>query len=193
MASRSDLSAHDAHLTAKTVRAAARGDRRAFERIYRATVGRIHSLARRLLGASDAEDGTQEVFVRLWGRLGSFRGEGAFEAWLGRFARNMLLDRLAAGRRRADLFGLSGLDQPDTQPAPTRQVVFELEDAIDLLPDGARAAFVLHDVEGHTHAEIAELLRVSVGTSKSQLHRARTLLRAALDPREGSTQRTKPR
>ncbi len=156
---------------------AASGDRAAFEALYRATVARIHTLARRLVGPDEADEATQEVYVRAWERLSSFAGRGAFEAWLGRLGRNLMLDRIAAGRRRAERFGIG---DPDRVAAPSTDEKLELDDAIGALPIGARAVFVLHDVEGRRHAEIAEQLGIHEGTSKSQLHRARRLLREML-------------
>lgn len=158
------------------------GDTSAFERLYRRHVGRIHSLARRMAGSEAADDFTQEVFIRAWEKLGSFRGDSAFGTWLHRLAVNRILSmREARGKRQArqvsgeDVFaGLRG--RPDT---PGLRLDFEA--AVARLPDGARDVFVLYDVEGYPHKEIARMLDISVGTSKSQLHRARMLLRGHLD------------
>lgn len=158
------------------------GDTSAFERLYREHVGRIHALARRMAGADAAEDLTQEVFIRAWQKLGSFRGDAAFGTWLHRLAVNRILSEREALRKRQarhvpgeKVFpGLRG--RADT---PGLRVDFEV--AVERLPDGAREVFVLYDVEGYPHKEIARMLDVSVGTSKSQLHRARMLLRNHLD------------
>lgn len=162
----------------RAARAAAAGDRAAFEQLYRGTVARVHALARRLLGARAAEEATQEVYLRAWVALPSFRGEARVATWLHRLARNTLINLLARAEpsaREGDE-ALAGQAERGA-PAETRLV---LEEAIERLPRGARAVFVLHDVEGLLHEEIAARLGCSVGTSKSQLHRARQLLRAAL-------------
>lgn len=159
--------------------AARTGDVEAFGRFHRITVARVHTLARRLLGAGRAEEAVQEVYLRAWKARASWRGEGRVTTWLHRLALNLLLNE----RARPVLEG------SDTDPAalPDRAGLggrsdpcLDLEDAIARLPDGARTVLVLHDVEGLAHAEIAERLAVSVGTSKSQLHRARALLRESL-------------
>ncbi len=162
---------------------AAAGDQRAFERLYRRHVARVHTLACRLAGAEgDPDELTQDVFVRAWQRLATYRGEAAFGTWLYRLAVNVLLNwrRDEAGRRRriepgadAELIGA---------PRAPEGAALDLEQAIGRLPVGARQVFVLHDVEGFKHGEIAEMLGVTPGTSKAQLHRARMLLRAHLEP-----------
>lgn len=158
-------------------RAAGGGDLAAFERLYRATVARVHTLARRIV-REDADEATQEIYLRAWRHLGRWRGEASVATWLHRLALNTLLD-LAARRERRESGGedaLGGVVAPGARPGAR----LELEEAIATLPEGARRIFVLHDVEGLAHEEIAALLAVSVGTSKSQLHRARLLLRTAL-------------
>lgn len=170
---------------AADVRRAARGDTRAFERLYRRHVGRIHSLCRRMLGDEHADDATQDVFVRAWERLSSFRGEAAFGTWLYRVAINVVLTRREANGRVAGYFVADGEDLAASRPAPptSPELRIDLEAAIGTLPDGAREVFVLHDVEGFKHREIAPMLGITEGTSKSQLHRARMLLRAYLKGR----------
>ncbi len=168
-------------VTGDVARAAA-GDRRAFERLYREQLARIHSLVRRMVGTDEAEETTQDVFVRAWQKLGTFRGESAFPTWLHRVAVNVILDR----RQRLGIRRSRFVDSEDAiaqLPARPRTGDFamDLDAAIELLPDGARQVFVLHDVEGYRHEEIAELLGVAVGTTKSQLHRARGLLRDHLE------------
>ncbi|MBI1849432.1 MAG: RNA polymerase sigma factor [Planctomycetes bacterium] len=159
---------------------AARGDARAFERVYRATAPRVHALARRILGDADADEATQEVFVRTWKKLSTYRGESAFTTWLHRLALNVVLDR--DRRRRAVPAEARAVDEHLAAVAADSRNDdrIDLDSAISRLPNGARQVFVLHDVEGHRHEEIAVLLDVSVGTSKSQLHRARMLLRRSL-------------
>jgi RNA polymerase sigma-70 factor (ECF subfamily) len=158
---------------------ASSGDTAAFERLYRATVARVHTLARRFLGEADADDATQEAYVLAWRRLSTFRGESRFETWLLRVA----LNSFASRARRKDAVPPAAEREPEAPPRD-RDAALDLESAIARLPDGARRVFVLHDVLGRTHDEIASDLGVSAGTSKSQLHRARRLLRAALG-REG--------
>jgi RNA polymerase sigma-70 factor (ECF subfamily) len=160
----------------RDAQAAARGDRVAFERLYRATVGRVHSLARRLLGAGQADEATQEIYLRVWRGLPSWRGEARASTWLHQLARNTLLGlatRVELARAGDDELAAA---QPSREPEP--HVCVELEEAIQSLPKRARLVFVLHDVEGLRHEEIARELAITVGTSKSQLHRARMLLRA---------------
>jgi RNA polymerase sigma-70 factor (ECF subfamily) len=160
------------------------GDEHAFRRLYDGHVGRIFALCLRLEGERGrAEELTQDVFVRAWDRLESFRGESAFGTWLHRLAVNVVLsDRRSAWRRGK---WEQGHESPEELPAPSREappgLAMDLEQAIAGLPAGARTVLVLHDVEGYRHEEIATLLAVTVGTSKSQLFRARQLMREALD------------
>jgi RNA polymerase sigma-70 factor (ECF subfamily) len=173
-------------LTADSVAAdaalAASGDGTAFERLYRSHVARIHSLVRRMLDADEADDLTQDVFVRAWQKLPTFRGEAAFGTWLHRLAVNVVLGRrktlgMERGRYHTGedvLDGVSGRHE-------TPEMTMDFEEAISRLPDGARQVFVLHDVEGYRHEEIARMLGVVPGTSKSQLHHARMALRRYLD------------
>jgi RNA polymerase sigma-70 factor (ECF subfamily) len=163
----------DAHL-------AAAGDAHAFARLYRDHAGRIHSLARRMAGDHDADELTQDVFVRAWEKLRTFRGDSAFGTWLHRLAVNLILARRqSSATRRARNAGDEALEWTPARSAQP-ELAMDFETAIQRLPDGARQVFVLFDVEGYRHEEIAEMLGVSVGTSKSQLHRARMLLREHL-------------
>lgn len=164
------------------VAAAASGDRRAFERLYRAHVDRVYAICTRMLADRQlAEEVTQDVFVRVWQKLPGFRGESAFSTWLHRVAVNVVLSR----RKRAGIHGARTADDDALDEAPTRAVFvgerLDLDAAIAGLPAGARRVFVLHDVEGFTHEEIGEQLGITPGGSKAQLHRARMLLRAALN------------
>jgi RNA polymerase sigma-70 factor (ECF subfamily) len=160
---------------------AAGGDSSAFERLYRTHIARIHSLARRMLGPSEADEATQDIFVRTWQKLGQFRGEAAFGTWLHRLAVNVVIERrrsFAAQRGRlSDDDG--ALDLAAAAPVRTDLRV-DFEQAIGQLPPGAREIFVLHDVEGYKHREIAAMLDITTGTSKRQLHRARMLMRRYL-------------
>jgi RNA polymerase sigma-70 factor (ECF subfamily) len=161
---------------------AAGGDFRAFERLYRAHVNRIHALARRMLNPDEANEATQDVFVRAWQKIGSYRGEAAFGTWLHRLAVNVLLGRRQVLKleRERHLEDDSALE---LLPAKVRHpdLSVDFEAAIVKLPPGARQVFVLHDVEGYRHEEIATLLGVTTGTTKAQLHRARMLLRGHLE------------
>ena len=164
------------------VAAAASGDRRAFERLYRAHVDRVYAICTRMLADRQlAEEVTQDVFVRVWQKLPGFRGESAFSTWLHRVAVNVVLSR----RKRASIHGARTADDDALDEAPSRAVFvgerLDLDAAIAGLPAGARRVFVLHDVEGFTHEEIGEQLGITPGGSKAQLHRARMLLRAALN------------
>ncbi|HXW06685.1 MAG TPA: RNA polymerase sigma factor [Vicinamibacterales bacterium] len=164
------------------VRAAA-GDVRAFEALYRQHLPRVSSLVRRMTGGRDSDELTQDVFVRVWQKLGSFRGDSAFSTWLHRLAVNVVIERFRAeATRRGRLH--EGEEIFETISAPQRggDWSMDFEAALMKLPGGAREIFVLHDVEGYKHQEIAALLGISAGTSKAQLHRARMMLRRHLNP-----------
>lgn len=160
---------------------AARGDAQAFRRLYDENVDRIHALARRMVGFEHADELTQDVFVRAWQKLHTFRGESRFSTWLHRLAVNLILSRRAAfATQRARFIGdAEVLDRVPSRPTGPEHSK-DLEAAISRLPEGARAIFVLHDVEGYRHEEIGRLLGVTTGTTKAQLHRARMLLRGHL-------------
>src|SRR5947208_4636722 len=165
---------------------AAAGDASAFERIYRTHVARIHSLTRRMLGSHEADEVTQDIFVRTWQKLGQFRGDSQFSTWLHRLAVNVVIERrrsFAIQRERMS-DDPAALDLVTVAPARADLTV-DFEAAIEQLPAGAREIFVLHDVEGYKHREIAVLLDITSGTSKRQLHRARMLLRRHLGGRAG--------
>src|SRR6185295_2430618 len=161
------------------------GDVDAFERLYRAHVARVHSLARRMAGTDRADELTQDVFVRAWQKLSLFRGESAFSTWLHRLAVNVIIERFRShATERARFIDADVESEPIATAAPVSHTDrLALEAAVQQLPDGARRIFVLHDVEGYKHEEIATMLGIATGTSKAQLHRARTLLRRHLGPR----------
>ena len=168
---------------------AAAGDRGAFERIYRQHVNRVFSLCARMVGdRASAEELTQDVFVRAWEKLHLFRGESSFGTWLHRLTVNVVLNaRKTQGRDRGrfeenddDAGGMDAYPGVVGMPLAPGDLL-DLEDAITRLPPGARRVFVLHDVEGYKHEEIAEMLGVTSGATKAQLHRARLLLREALN------------
>ncbi len=160
---------------------AARGDASAFERLYRTHVTRIHNLTRRMLGSHDADEVTQDIFVRTWQKLGQFRGESAFSTWLHRLAVNVVIEkrRSFAIHRERMSDDPTALDAVTVAPARADLTV-DFEAAIEQLPAGAREIFVMHDVEGYKHREIAAMLEITSGTSKRQLHRARMLMRKHL-------------
>lgn len=159
------------------------GDVAAFEQLYRAHTGRIYALCLRMAGnGREAEELTQDVFVRAWEKLAQFRGDSAFGSWLHRLAVNVVLGTWRSrGRRRQRIVAMDEvghLDDPHHEPQP--RLLIDLERAIAGLPAGARTIFVLHDIEGYRHREIAATTGLAIGTSKAQLHRARRLLREAL-------------
>ena len=157
------------------------GDEGAFERLYRASLSRIHSFARRMAGEDVADDLTQEVFIRAWQKLPTFRGESAFDTWLHRLAVNVILTRRQSLRKRESRqVGGPELLESLSGRAGVPGLGMDLEKALEVLPAGAREVFVLYDVEGFNHQEIADRMSITTGTSKSQLHRARMMLRSFL-------------
>jgi len=165
------------------VRRAADGDHAAFERLYRDHVGRVHALCVRMVGDDVAEDLTQEVFIRAWRKLDTFKGDSKFGTWLHRLAINHVLSRRETLRRRQShrAYGEGILGRLAAPKRRSSGHALDLERAIRELPERARDVFVLYDVEGYSHDEVARALGVTVGTSKSQLHRARMLMREHLD------------
>jgi len=164
------------------VRRARQGDVDAFEIVYRAHAARIYALCRRMVGDDmQARDLVQDVFVRAWERLTTFREQSAFGTWLHRLAVNVIIERFRTETTRRQRLH-DGEEIFDTLSGPTRtpDLSMDFEAALEKLPDGAREIFVLHDVEGYKHHEIGSLLVISAGTSKAQLHRARMILRRHL-------------
>ena len=168
------------------VERAQQGDQAAFEMLYRAQRDRIYALCWRLCGgdAGVAEDLVQEAFIRAWNKLDLFRGDSAFGTWLHRLAANVALSdrRIRLRRIRRE----TALDETlERTVAGARDITAglsrDLESAIAGLPERARSVLVLYDIEGYQHAEIAELTGMAVGSSKAQLHRARKLVREALE------------
>jgi RNA polymerase sigma-70 factor, ECF subfamily len=159
------------------------GDPSAERSLYDAHVDRVFRLVYRMAGDPDrAQDYTQETFIRAFSRLAEFRGEAALSTWLGAIAISVTLNGLRKVRRRQErevaLDDLGPLHRSQREAEPDLKA--RLSRAIDDLPDGYRAVFVMHDVEGYTHEEIAAALGVHPGTSKAQLFRARARLREAL-------------
>jgi RNA polymerase sigma-70 factor, ECF subfamily len=169
--------------TGDLVERARNGEVRAFEALYRSHLGRVFAVCRRMSrDEGEAEELTQDVFVRAWERLSGFRGESEFSTWLHRLAVNVVLDRRRSVARRNEKESRLEDDALETvaaRPASTGERM-DLERAIAALPPGSRTVFLLHDVEGYRHEEIARLTGRAVGTCKAHLHRARTLLREAL-------------
>ena len=161
-----------------------------FENLYKKHYRRVYSICLRMTGnVAEAEDLTQEVFIQLHRKLGSFRGESAFTTWLHRLTVNQVLMHFRKRSVRSELTTEDGempdsID-PDTVNPEAMPIVdrIGLEIAISQLPPGYRTVFVLHDVEGYEHEEIARILGCSAGTSKSQLHKARLKLRRLLKQR----------
>ena len=134
-----------------------------------------------MTGGRDADELTQDIFVRVWQKLGSFRGDSAFGTWLHRLAVNVVIERFRTdSARRQRLIDGEAIFETLSSPPHRRDISMDFEAALEKLPDGAREIFVLHDVEGYKHTEIAALLGISSGTSKAQLHRARMMLRKHL-------------
>ena len=163
------------------------GDLAAFEELYRVHAGRVYTLMLRMTGSvPEAEDLLQEVFLQAHRRLASFRGDSTLGTWLYRLAVNQCLDFLRSRQGRMSRSTASLDEEGAFEPAAPAPAIpdsisrVDLERAIARLPDGCRAVFILHDVEGFGHKEIARMLRISDGTSKSQVHKARMKLRAML-------------
>ena len=178
---------HEADLLAQ----AQAGDHRAFAQLYSLHKKRIYSLCMRMVGnTAEAEDMTQETFLQLHRKIDTFRGDSAFSTWLHRLAINVVLMHLR--KKGLSLISMDEAMEPDPKGSPGRGFGardlslagsidrMALERAVGNLPAGYRLVFVLHDIEGYEHHEIASMLDCSVGNSKSQLHKARLTLREAL-------------
>ena len=174
-----ELKLSPAQADAIDVEFAVNGDTQAFERLYRRHVARVHSLARWMLGREDVDDVLQDVFVRVWQKLDTFHGNSAFSTWLHRLATNVILrwrEKIGTDEKRHSGSELELADRPAIGSDTGLRV--DIETAVDRLPSRARQVFVLHDMEGFKHEEIATELGISVGTSRSQLHHARMALRS---------------
>ena len=177
-------------------RLAADGDAAAFDEIYSRHRRFVYSLAVRMTGnQADAEDLTQESFVLVLRRVGSFRGEASFTTWLYRLVTNQVKMHFRYRSSRPEMQTSDG-EIPERVPRRTGRIDpaeplidrLAIEQAVRMLPTGYRSAFILHDVEGYKHEEVARLSGHTVGTSKSQLHRARASLRAVLSARRSALQ-----
>jgi RNA polymerase sigma-70 factor (ECF subfamily) len=169
------------------VKAAAAGDTIAFEQLYHLHNRRVYSLCLRMLSSgAQAEDMTQEVFLQVFRKIGSFRGDSAFTTWLHRLTVNQVLMHFRKRGVKLEHTSEEGdfTNVVETPLQSTRRISMvdrlDLDKAIAELPPGYRTVFILHDVEGYEHEEISGLLKVSIGTSKSQLHKARMRLRDLL-------------
>jgi len=164
---------------------AAAGDRSAARALYDAHVERVHRIAYRLCGDADmAEDLTQDVFIQLFRKLGQFRGESSFSTWVHRVALTVSLNAMRKVKRfrarETEIDEAFHFEQADGEVEPDLRD--RLKAAIDALPDGIRAALVMHTIEGYSHAEIGEALGIAEGTSKARVFDARARLKQALAP-----------
>lgn len=165
------------------VEACRRGERRAMEALYHRYKRRVFGLVTRIVGPSESEEVAQEVFVRIFRGLGRFRGDSQLSTWIYRLAVNAALSHVTRRPRHADadeevLSNLPAPEMTDSDPSLSQR----LERALAHLPAGYRAVLVLHDIHGLNHEEVAEILGCQVGTSKSQLHKARARMRELLGP-----------
>ena len=171
---------------AQLIAACRRGEARAMEMLYHQFKRRVFGMAHRIVGASDAEEVAQEVFVRVFRGLASFRGDSALSTWIYRLTVNASLSHLAKRGRRQEV-GEEGLTEMPAPPVTERDsaLASRIEAALGRLPAGYRAILVLHDVEGLSHEECAAILECRIGTCKSQLHKARARMRELLGPEIG--------
>jgi len=165
------------------VRRAQQGDVAAFESLYRTHAQAIYALCWRMTGDDrEARELLQDVFVRAWERLTTFRGQSSLATWLHRLGTNVVLERMRAGKREAlrliDADAAETEDRATDRDADTRM---DLDRAVVSLPGGARTVFVLHDIEGYSHDEIAAMTGIAPGTARAQLWRARRALMRLLD------------
>ncbi|MEP6491498.1 MAG: RNA polymerase sigma factor [bacterium] len=177
-------SANDVGPVDDVVRRAQQGDVQAFEALYRSNAAAIYALCRRMLGdEQQARELVQDVFVHAWERLTSFRGHSSLATWLHRLAVNVVLERLRSSKRDA----LRLIDDPDEAAFGSRSMDGQIDARMDLdravaqLPGGARAVFVLHDMQGYSHDEISQMTGIAPGTARAQLFRARRALARLLD------------
>jgi RNA polymerase sigma-70 factor (ECF subfamily) len=176
----------------EAIRLAQQGDAAAFARLYQLHSRRVYSLCLRMVGnTAEAEDLTQEAFLQLFRKIATFRGESAFSTWLHRLAVNVVLMKLR--KKSGKETSLEQVTEPDEESGTPRRDFgapdlrlsgsldrVNLQRAVEQLPPGYKAVFVLHDVQGYEHNEIAQMMSCSIGNSKSQLHKARMRLRDLL-------------
>lgn len=188
---------------ADAIRLAQQGDAAAFERLYHLHSRRVYALCLRMVGnTAEAEDLSQEAFLQLFRKIHTFRGESAFSTWLHRLAVNVVLMKLRKKTIAED--SLEEITEPDEETGGPRRDIggpdvlltgsidrVNLQRAVEQLPPGYKSVFVLHDVQGYEHNEIAEIMGCSIGNSKSQLHKARMRLRDLLQETERQRARDK--
>ncbi|MCX5746121.1 MAG: sigma-70 family RNA polymerase sigma factor, partial [Proteobacteria bacterium] len=164
------------------IAACRRGEARAMEMLYHQFKRRVFGMAHRIVGASDAEEVAQEVFVRVFRALANFRGDSALSTWIYRLTVNASLSHLARRSRRQEVADDGIMEQMPAAPVVERdpKLAARIEAAMGQLPAGYRAILVLHDIEGLSHEECASILECRVGTCKSQLHKARARMRELL-------------
>lgn len=150
------------------------------ELLYRRYKRRVFGLVTRIVGASDSEEVVQEVFVRIYRGLAKFRGDSQLSTWIYRLAVNASLTHVAKRKRRPECDPWEDQEAAPELPARDSALSRRLEDALQLLPAGYRAVLVLHDIEGQSHEQCAAILGCRIGTSKSQLHKARARMREIL-------------
>lgn len=166
-----------------TIERAKKGDVSAYEDLYHENVGRVYAICLRMTrNRPQAEDLTQEVFIRAWQKLDTFKGDSLFSTWLHRLTTNVVLNAIKSQKSRVAneiaVEDLSSLESSSKSTSSNRAM--DIEKAISDLPDQARKVFILYQIEGYKHTEIAKMLGVATGTTKVQLHRARKILREVL-------------
>ena len=174
---------HDAAPMDEVVRRAQRGDVDAFETLYRAQLPPVYALCRRMCAdETEARELVQDVFVRAWERLASFKGQSALRTWLHRLAVNTVLEHFRSTKRDDARFDDEDIDSLGGDFEAQLNAQMDLDAALARLPHGARVAFVLHDIEGYSHDEVAELTGTAPGTARAQAWRARQALLKLLGP-----------
>jgi RNA polymerase sigma-70 factor (ECF subfamily) len=180
------IPSHDDAPVDDVVRRAQRGDVDAFETLYRTHLPRVYALCRRMTGDTrEATELVQDVFVRAWERLASYRGQSALATWLHRLAANTVLEHLRGSKREDARFDDADVDllgEAFGAAEARADARIDLDAALARLPHGARIAFVLHDIEGYSHDEVAELTGTAPGTARAQAWRARQALLQLLGP-----------
>lgn len=170
--------------TPEKVMRAQQGDTSAFEELYHENVGRVYTICLRMTrNKTQAEDLTQESFIRAWEKLKTFKGESLFSTWIHRLTVNLVLTAMKRQNKRSEkeigVDDVHAIEHPQNHKS-TSGIKMDIEKAISTLPFQAKQVFVLYQIEGHSHAEIAEMLGIATGTTKVQLHRARKMLREVL-------------
>jgi len=170
------------------VKACRSGESKAMELLYHRYKRRVFGLVTRIVGASDSEEVVQEVFVRIYRGLAKFRGDSQLSTWIYRLAVNASLSHVSKRKRRPECEELSEHEAGEAPPSRDPALSKRLEEALLSLPPGYRAVLVLHDIEGQNHEQCAKILGCRVGTSKSQLHKARMRMREILGTSLGNVE-----